>query len=246
MPDPITWLTRSPAAWPAMAAGVSLGAGVMWAAQAWLQSRGARAHHPDPADAARYSAIVESAPDALITVDEQQRIVLFNQAAECMLACKASEAVGSSLSRFIPPELQESHGRWMTEFGHASVVNKLMSSGRDIEAIRTDGSRVRAEATIARLIDPLWPGGAQLYTVSLRDISQRKQAREEPAALTGGASRPFLRELDLQLTALRNELAELQPADDPAMRQRYSALTHQMQALAASVHRLANHGPSRP
>lgn len=167
MYDPISWL----------ASGAGLGAVTLLLAQAWRQGRWAR--RPLVLGAVRYPAVIESAPDALITIDEQQRIVLFNPAAERLLGCPASEALGSTLSRFLPPQVRDTHARWITDFGHAGEVNKSMSNGREIEAMRADGTPVATEAAIARLIDPLWPGGAQLYTVVLRDISQRKAAQAQ-------------------------------------------------------------------
>ena len=53
----------------------------------------------------RLSSVIESAMDAILTIDESQRIVLFNQAAEKMFVCNAREALGQSLDRFIPGAL---------------------------------------------------------------------------------------------------------------------------------------------
>jgi PAS domain S-box-containing protein len=58
---------------------------------------------------AKLQSIIGSAMDAVISVDEQQRIVVFNRAAEAVFQCAASEAFGSTLDRFIPKSLRESH-----------------------------------------------------------------------------------------------------------------------------------------
>ena len=59
---------------------------------------------------ARLAGIVNSAMDAIITVDEEQRIVLFNHAAELMFRCAAAEALGQPLDRFIPARFHAAHG----------------------------------------------------------------------------------------------------------------------------------------
>lgn len=58
---------------------------------------------------ARLAGIVDSAMDAIISVDNQQHIMLFNRAAEKMFRCPASEAIGQPLDRFIPERFRSAH-----------------------------------------------------------------------------------------------------------------------------------------
>src|SRR5207253_10312943 len=62
------------------------------------------------ASQSRLSGVIESAMDAILTVDAQQRILLFNRAAEKMFGCSAREALGQSLNRFIPERFRPAHG----------------------------------------------------------------------------------------------------------------------------------------
>jgi len=56
---------------------------------------------------AQFAGIISSAMDAILSIDETQRVVLFNSAAERMLGCAAAEALGKPLDRFIPERLRE-------------------------------------------------------------------------------------------------------------------------------------------
>ena len=74
----------------------------------------------------RLSGIVGSAMDAIITVDVDQRILLFNSAAEQLFGCPAAEALGQPIARFIPQRFHAAHGEplppllrhWIHQPGH--------------------------------------------------------------------------------------------------------------------------------
>src|SRR5437764_275185 len=83
---------------------LAIGAGVLVATREVLVA-GSRVQ----ASEAQLEAIVDSAMDAIITVDAAQRIVLFNRAAEQVFACRREEALGSSLDRFIPQRFRAPH-----------------------------------------------------------------------------------------------------------------------------------------
>src|SRR3954468_7200631 len=63
------------------------------------------------------SGILESAMDAIITIDEAQRIVLFNKAAEDVFRCSREQAIGASLDGFIPERFRGGHGHLVQGFG---------------------------------------------------------------------------------------------------------------------------------
>ncbi|SRR5260370_22467508 len=73
---------------------------------------------------ARLSGIVDSALDAIITVDEKQRVLVFNRAAEKMFRCPAEEALGKSLDRFIPKRFRPAHWSHIESFGKTGVTKR--------------------------------------------------------------------------------------------------------------------------
>jgi PAS domain S-box-containing protein len=117
----------------------------------------------------RLRGIVESAMDAIIAVDEEQRIILFNAAAERMFACRAGDAMGTSIGRFIPQHLLPAHQAW--------VVNP--AARRTLSGLRATGEEFPVEASISQLET----GGKKLFTVIIRDITERRQAEDAQRTL---------------------------------------------------------------
>jgi PAS domain-containing protein len=74
----------------------------------------------------RLAGIVASAMDAIIAVNDEQRIVLFNHAAEKMFGCSAADVIGSSIERFIPPAFRGKHDAHISRFGNSGVTARAM------------------------------------------------------------------------------------------------------------------------
>jgi PAS domain S-box-containing protein len=112
--------------------------------------------------------------DAIISVDARHRIVLFNAAAESMFGVGAGEALGQSLSRFIPEWYRAAHTRHAKEFGRTGVSTRRMGALGMISGLRGDGQEFPIEASISQ-VDC---GGQKLFTLILRDITRRKRAED--------------------------------------------------------------------
>ena len=126
----------------------------------------------------RMEGIVESAMDALITVDEQQRIMLFNPAAERMFGVPAAQAVGAPIERFIPERYRAGHAEHIRHFKEAGVTNRRMGALGAISGLRANGEEFPLEASISQVE----VGGVKIATVILRDITERN-ANEEARVL---------------------------------------------------------------
>lgn len=147
---------------------------------------------------ARFTGIIDSAMDAIISIDETQRVVLFNAAAERMFGRAAAEALGQPLDRFIPVRLRAAHRAHVRAFGSTGVTSRAMGELGDLTAIRADGREFPIEASISQTE----LGGAKLFTVILRDTTTRKEVEEALSRSEGQ-----LRALAARLQQVREEEA---------------------------------------
>jgi PAS domain S-box-containing protein len=127
----------------------------------------------------RLTGLINSAMDAVIAVDAQQRVVLFNPAAERMFGCPAAEAVGSSIERFIPARFRQVHRTHIEKFGQTGITNRRMGALGALNGLRADGEEFPIEAAISQME----VSGQRLFTVILRDITKRKKAEEQQSQL---------------------------------------------------------------
>ncbi len=122
----------------------------------------------------RLEAIIESAMDAIIAVDEDQRVLLFNRAAEQMFGCSVRDATGQPLDRFLPTRFREAHRHHMQAFRQAGVTSRKMGKLGTVMGLRSNGEEFPIEAAISHIAVER----KTYYTVILRDITERKQAEE--------------------------------------------------------------------
>ena len=132
------------------------------------------AHRAAERSAARLLGILESAMDGIIAVDESQRIVLFNAAAEGMFGCPRAEAIGAPLEQFIPRRFRANHAAHIQEFGKLGPTSRRMAADRIVAGLRRNGEEFPIDASISQIAE----SGSKLYTVILRDITERVRAQE--------------------------------------------------------------------
>jgi PAS domain S-box-containing protein len=126
---------------------------------------------------AQLEALVHSAMDAIVTVDEDQNIVMFNAAAEKMFRCLRVEALGQPVGRFIPQRFRAAHSAQVSKFGETGAANRTMNKLGALRALRADGEEFPMEASISRT----QVGGRMLFTVIVRDITERDRAEKKLA-----------------------------------------------------------------
>jgi PAS domain S-box-containing protein len=137
----------------------------------------ARANELMRASERRFEGILDSAMDAIISVNRGQRIVLFNRAAEAMFRCPAAEAIGKRISTFIPARFRAQHERHVEDFARTGVSARSMgrlSSVGSLRGMRADGEEFPIEASISQVE----VAEQKLFTVILRDVTERARTEE--------------------------------------------------------------------
>jgi PAS domain S-box-containing protein len=122
----------------------------------------------------RLACIITSAMESIITLDEHRRIRTFNPASEQMFRCSEEEAIGQSVDRFIAlPNSEKNQATGDVHEPH-SIVSLLEGRMRTINGIRINGEVFPVEASISKVI----VGNEELYTIILRDITERIRSDE--------------------------------------------------------------------
>ncbi len=123
---------------------------------------------------ARLSAILSIAGDAIISVDADQKITLYNEWAEKTFGYTSAEVMGKPLSMLLPERYRAAHDRHVRAFEAGNVSARRMGD-QQIFALRKDGEEFPAEATISKLNLQ----GQTIFTIVLRDVTARHVAAKE-------------------------------------------------------------------
>ena len=125
--------------------------------------------------AALLAGVLDSTMDAVITIDEQQRVRFYNRSAEQIFGWSRQEILGQPLERLLPQRFRPDHGSHIERFGQTGTATRLMGSRNVIYGLRASGDEFPLDASISQLDSP----GGKMFTVILRDISELLKAEQE-------------------------------------------------------------------
>lgn len=119
--------------------------------------------------------ILDLADDAIISIDGDQRIVLFNKGAERIFGYTFDEIYGRPLEVLLPERAVGVHRQHIHEFAAATATARQMGERREIRGRRKDGTEFPAEASISKAEIE----GRRIFSVILRDVTKRHQVEDQ-------------------------------------------------------------------
>jgi diguanylate cyclase (GGDEF)-like protein/PAS domain S-box-containing protein len=139
----------------------------------------------------RFRSVVDAAYDAIVTIDQEHNITLFNRAAENLFGYDASEMIGQPLLRLVPEPHRSHHDNYVHQFARSPVMSRQMNERNRIYALHRDGSLLPVEIAISKIN----VAGLLEFTAIIRDIADRIrlmdlfQKQAETDELTGVPNR---------------------------------------------------------
>lgn len=119
--------------------------------------------------------IIDTAMDGIISMNESQNIVLFNEAAEKIFGWPADRVLGRSIDFLIPERFVANHRTYVEQFGQGIIQNRRMGVQRTVMALRATGEEFPIEASISQTsIDD-----ERIYTAILRDVTEAVRRRQQ-------------------------------------------------------------------
>jgi PAS domain S-box-containing protein len=144
-----------------------------------------RAAHEEAVAGQRFSLLLEAAPDAILEVDRQGRIILANTEAQRLFQRAREELVGLPVEALLPERFRGGHMAHRAHY-RAHPVRRPMGAGLDLYAVRKDGTEFAVDINLSPL-----PGGPEEGHVMcvLRDVGQRRSAEEKIRVLNQSLER---------------------------------------------------------
>ncbi|CAN7363860.1 PAS domain S-box protein [Bradyrhizobium sp. LjRoot220] len=124
--------------------------------------------------AARLKAVVETAVDGVILIDEHGCVLMFNPACERLFKYQADEVVGQNVKMLMPPPYRSEHDGYLDNF-HKTRVRKIIGIGREVTGQRSDGSTFPMDLSVGEAKQD----GAAIFVGIIHDLTERKKTEEQ-------------------------------------------------------------------
>src|SRR4029453_1559922 len=122
---------------------------------------------------ARLRTTLDTAADAIITIDESGQVLSFNRTAEKLFGYGAAEVIGKNVSMLMPPPYSQEHDGYLSRYRETGVA-RMIGIGREVEGLRKDGTLVPLDLAVSEFTDST----GRKFTGILRDLTERKQAAQ--------------------------------------------------------------------
>ena len=128
--------------------------------------------------AALVRAVTEHVADALVVIDVQGRIQLFNPTAERLFGYRAGEVLGRNVSLLMPPPWRDEHDAYLARYRRTGQARCLVLGVREVQGLSRDGRVLELAVSEMRL------KGRRLFVGVMRDLSERRRAELERRKLS--------------------------------------------------------------
>jgi len=172
---------------------------------------------------ARLESVLETAPDGIIVMDEDSRLLIFNKACEQLFGYLADEVIGENVKMLMPRQHHDNHDLYVQRY-RSTGERKIIGTGREVEGRRKDGSVFPLDLSVG---EAMTPNGRQFIGV-IRDLTARRETERRLASVQSDLIRMTrVSALDEMGSALAHEL-----------NQPLTAIMLYLQALQREVERL--------
>jgi PAS domain S-box-containing protein len=153
---------------------------------------------------ARLTGLLDLASDAILTIDSRQRIVQYNRAAERIFGRSSEQMLGQPLDILIPAQFQLAHREHVKRFGTTGVTSRHIGGATMVHGVRANGEQFPLDASISQIDTH----DGKLFTVILRDISERVRLQDELSRFALQAHTSIESEKTRVARELHDELAQ--------------------------------------
>jgi PAS domain S-box-containing protein len=184
---------------------------------------------------ARLKAIVETAADPIVTIDDRGRIESFNPAAARVFGYAADEVIGRNVSMLMPEPYRSEHDGYIAHYRETGE-QRIVGVGREVVGQRKGGETFPMDLAIGEVT----LGDRRLFTGIVRDLSERKSLESQKMEVVGRLAGGVAQDINNLMTAIIGH-AVLGPAaldtDDP-LRQDFDAIRSSAEDAASLAHQL--------